>query len=384
MSHLFEFNYHNPTRIVFGPDSFAQLPALVPADARILLLYGGGSIKKNGVYDGIRAALAGRDIVDFGGVEANPTLATLNLAVDLVKREKIGFVLGVGGGSVSDGAKYVASAALYDGDGWDIVIGKYAPKAALPVGIVLTLAATGSESNAAAVVTNTATLDKRAFYVPPARPQFAVLNPTVMASLPVRQLENGIVDAFVHVCEQYLTYPVGALVQDGYAEAVMKALVRLADTFAEHNETVWQQNLMWAANQALCGIIGVGVPQDWATHRIAVELTALWGIDHGRTLSIIQPALLRELIDYKREKLEQLGREVFGQAAPSAEDAIAALEAFYRSVNMPLHLRDAGITEPDAADRVLAGLRAHGKMALGGHAEIDEAKTERIVRAACR
>lgn len=384
MSHLFEFNYHNPTRIVFGPDSFAQLPALVPADARILLLYGGGSIKKNGVYDGIRAALAGRDIVDFGGVEANPTLATLNLAVDLVKREKIGFVLGVGGGSVSDGAKYVASAALYDGDGWDIVIGKYAPKAALPVGIVLTLAATGSESNAAAVVTNTATLDKRAFYVPPARPQFAVLNPTVMASLPVRQLENGIVDAFVHVCEQYLTYPVGALVQDGYAEAVMKALVRLADTFAEHNETVWQQNLMWAANQALCGIIGVGVPQDWATHRIAVELTALWGIDHGRTLSIIQPALLRELIEYKREKLEQLGREVFGLAAPSAEDAIAALEAFYRSVNMPLHLRDAGITEPDAADRVLAGLRAHGKIALGGHAAIDEAKTERIVRATCR
>lgn len=383
MSHLFEFNYHNPTRIVFGPDSFAQLPALVPADARILLLYGGGSIKKNGVYDGIRAALAGRDIVDFGGVEANPTLATLNLAVDVVKREKIGFVLGVGGGSVSDGAKYVASAALYDGDGWDIVIGKYAPKAALPVGIVLTLAATGSESNAAAVVTNTATLDKRAFYVPPARPQFAVLNPTVMASLPVRQLENGIVDAFVHVCEQYLTYPVGALVQDGYAEAVMKALVRLADTFAEHNETVWQQNLMWAANQALCGIIGVGVPQDWATHRIAVELTALWGIDHGRTLSIIQPALLRELIEYKREKLEQLGREVFGLTAPSAEDAIAALEAFYRSVNMPLHLRDAGITEPDAAERVLAGLRAHGKMALGGHAEIDEAKTERIVRAAC-
>lgn len=384
MSHLFEFNYHNPTRIVFGPDSFAQLPALVPADARILLLYGGGSIKKNGVYDGIRAALAGRDIVDFGGVEANPTLETLNLAVDLVKREKIGFILGVGGGSVADGAKYVACAALYDGDGWDIVIGKFAPKQALPVGIVLTLAATGSESNAAAVVTNTATLDKRAFYVPPARPQFAVLNPTVMASLPVRQLENGIVDAFVHVCEQYLTYPVGALVQDGYAEAVMKALVRLADTFAEHNETVWQQNLMWAANQALCGIIGVGVPQDWATHRIAVELTALWGIDHGRTLSIIQPALLRELIEYKREKLEQLGREVFGLTAPSAEDAIASLEAFYRSVNMPLHLRDAGITEPDAADRVLAGLRAHGKMALGGHAEIDEAKTERIVRAACR
>ncbi|WP_234084196.1 iron-containing alcohol dehydrogenase [Azonexus sp. R2A61] len=383
MSHLFAFDYHNPTRIVFGPDSFAQLPALLPAEARVLLLYGGGSIKKNGVYDGIRAALAGRDVVEFGGVEANPTLATLNLAVDLVRREKIGFILGVGGGSVSDGAKYVACAALYDGDGWDIVIGKHQPQQALPVGVVLTLPATGSESNAGSVVTNTATQDKRAFFVPPARPRFAVLNPTVMASLPVRQLENGIVDAFVHVCEQYLTYPVGALVQDGYAEAVMKALVRLAETFDRHAEPDWQQNLMWAANQALCGIIGVGVPQDWATHRIAVELTALWGIDHGRTLAIIQPALLRELIEYKREKLEQFGREVFGLSAPSAEDAIAAMEAFYRSVNMPLHLRDAGINEADAADRVLAGLRAHGKMTLGGHAGIDEVKTERIVRGAC-
>ncbi|MPN03267.1 Alcohol dehydrogenase YqhD [bioreactor metagenome] len=163
----------------------------------------------------------------------------------------------------------------------------------------------------------------------------------------------------------------------------MKALVKLGATFDRHAEPDWQQNLMWAANQALCGVIGVGVPQDWATHRIAVELTALWGIDHGRTLAIIQPALLRELIEYKREKLEQFGREVFGLNAPSAEDAIAALETFYRSVNMPLHLRDAGISEVDAADRVLAGLRAHGKMALGGHAGIDEAKTERIVRAAC-
>ncbi len=383
MSHLFEFSYHNPTRIVFGPDSFQQLPSLLPADARILLLYGGGSIKKNGVYDNIRAALAGRDIVEFAGVEANPTLATLNLAVDLVKREKITFILGVGGGSVSDGAKYVACAGLYDGDGWDIVMGQFVPQVALPVGIVLTLPATGSESNAGSVVTNTTTQDKRAFFVPPARPQFAVLNPTVMSSLPTRQLENGIVDAFVHVCEQYLTYPVGALVQDAYAEAVMKALVRLADTFDQHGQTAWQQNLMWAANQALCGVIGVGVPQDWATHRMAVELTAQWGIDHGRTLSIIQPALLRELIEYKREKLEQLGREVFGLSCASAEDSIVAMETFYRRLNMPLHLRDAGITDSDAAERVLAGLRAHGKIALGGHAEIDEIKTERIVRAAC-
>jgi NADP-dependent alcohol dehydrogenase len=383
MSHLFDFTYHNPTRIVFGPNSFAKLADQVPAQARVLLLYGGGSIKKNGVYERVVAALGDRQVVEFGGVEPNPTQQTLDGAVRKVRAEGADFILGVGGGSVADGAKYVACAALYDGEGWDIVSGKHVPQQALPVGIVLTLPATGSESNYAAVVTDKRTQDKRAFFVPPALPRFAVLDPAVMGSLPVRQLQNGIVDAFVHACEQYLTYPVGALVQDGYAEAVMKALVQLGRSFEQHNQLAWQQNLMWAANQAWCGILGVGVPQDWATHRIAVELTALWDIDHGRTLSIIQPWLLRELIEYKRVKLEQLGRNVFGLANPSAEDSIAALEAFYRHLNMPLHLRDAGIAEADAATRVMDALRTHGKAALGGHAQIDEAKTERILRAAC-
>ncbi|MDP3539435.1 MAG: iron-containing alcohol dehydrogenase [Azonexus sp.] len=383
MSHIFEFSYHNPTQIHFGPNSFASLGELIPRDAKVLLLYGGGSIKRNGIYDQVCNALAGREVSEFGGVEANPTLETLSAAVDQVKRQKINFILGVGGGSVADGAKFIACAALYAGDGWDIVSGKHVATEALPVGIVLTLPATGSESNAGAVVTRKATQEKRVFFVPPARPRFAILNPDVMASLPDRQLENGVVDAFVHVCEQYLTYPVGALVQDGYAEAVMKALKTLADTFDQRQQTTWRQNLMWAANQALCGIIGVGVPVDWATHRMAVELTALYGIDHGRTLSIIQPWLLRELIEAKRAKLEQMGRNVFGLVQPSAEETIAAIETFYRSLGMPVHLSEAGITEPDAATRVMQALRAHGNAALGGHAELDEAKTERIIGAAC-
>lgn len=383
MPHIFEFSYHNPTQIHFGPNSFANLGELIPSDAKVLLLYGGGSIKRNGIYDQVCSALAGREVSEFGGVEANPTLETLSVAVDQVKRQKINFILGVGGGSVADGAKFIACAALYAGDGWDIVSGKHVPTEALPVGIVLTLPATGSESNAGAVVTRKATQEKRVFFVPPARPRFAILNPEVMASLPDRQLENGVVDAFVHVCEQYLTYPVGALVQDGYAEAVMKALKMLADTFDQRQQTTWRQNLMWAANQALCGIIGVGVPVDWATHRMAVELTALYGIDHGRTLSIIQPWLLRELIEAKRAKLEQMGCNVFGLAQPSAEDTIGAIETFYRSLGMPVHLSEAAVTEPDAAARVMQALRAHGNAALGGHAELDEAKTERIIGAAC-
>ena len=383
MAYLFDFNYSNPPPFVSAPPGFARLVELFPPEARVLRLYGGGSIKRNGVYEQVTQALAGRQIVEFAGVEPNPTLETLEQAVALVREQGVDFILGVGGGSVSDGAKFVACAALYDGDGWDIVSGKHAPRQALPVGIVLTLPATGSGSNVGAVVTKRATQQKKVFYVPPARPRFAILNPQVMASLPDRQLENGIVDAFVHVCEQYLTYPVGALVQDGYAEAVMKALKTLADTFDQRHDNAWRQNLMWAANQALCGVSGVGVPQDWITHRIAVELTALWGIDHGRTLSIVQPWLLRELVEPKRAKLEQLGRNVFGRAEPSAEDTIAAIEAFYRSLRMPLHLREAGIMESDAAGRVWQAVQEHGNAALGTHAEVDAAKTERIVRAAC-
>ncbi|MFZ4535980.1 iron-containing alcohol dehydrogenase [Propionivibrio sp.] len=383
MQHMFEFCYHNPTQVHFGLDSFAKLSELIPRNAKVLMLYGAGSIKRNGIYEQITQILSGYQVVEFGGVEANPTLETLDRAVDIVRAQNLDFILAVGGGSVSDGAKFVASASLYEGDGWDIVSGKHVVEKALPVGVVLTLPATGSESNAGAVVTRAATHEKRVFYVQPARPRFAILNPQVMASLPDRQLENGLVDAFVHVCEQYLTYPVGALVQDGYGEAVMRALKTLADSFDQRRETGWTQNLMWAANQALCGIIGVGVPQDWATHRMAVELTALYGIDHARTLSILQPSLLRETIRAKGAKLEQMGRNVFGLSNPTAEATIAAIEALYRSVNMPLHLRDTDISDSGAVPRIMQALRNHGNSALGGHAELDEARTERIIRAAC-
>jgi NADP-dependent alcohol dehydrogenase len=383
MHALFQFSHHNPTQIHFGPDSFALLATLIPVEARVLLLYGGGSIKANGVYAEVTQALAAHRVVEFGGVEANPTLETLNRAVAVVREQGLDFILGVGGGSVSDGAKFVASAALYDGDGWDIVSGRHAVTEALPVGVVLTLPATGSESNAAAVVTRAATREKRVFYAQPTRPRFAILNPRVMASLPDRQLANGLVDAFVHVCEQYLTYPVGALVQDGYAEAVLRALKTLADSFERRREPDWGQNLMWAANQALCGIIGVGVPQDWATHRLAVQLTALYDIDHGRTLSIIQPFVLREGIEARRAKLEQMGRQVFGLAQPSAEGVIAAIEAMYRGLGMPLHLREAGVSEADAAGRVLALAREQGHVPFKGAMPLGEGQVERVIWGAC-
>lgn len=381
--HLLAFSYHNPTFLQFGHGSLQTLASLLPAQARVLLLYGGGSIKQNGVYEQVRAALAGHVHAEFAGVEANPTLETLNRAVELVRRERLDFVLGVGGGSVSDGAKFVAAAALYDGDGWDIVSGQHTVTAALPVGVVLTLPATGSESNAAAVVTRAATCEKRVFYAQPVRPRFAVLDPSVMASLPDRQLQNGLVDAFVHVCEQYLTWPVGALIQDGYAETVLRTLWQLAQDFGQRREPQWAQNLMWAANQALCGILGVGVPQDWATHRLAVQLTALYGLDHGRTLSILQPWVLREGIEVRRAKLEQMGSRVFGLLQPTAEQVIVAIENMYRVLDMPLHLHEAGIVDADAAERVLASARAQGHVPFRGALPLDEAQVERIIRAAC-
>lgn len=383
MTHILEFSYHNPTQIHFGPGSLAKLDALIPGNAKPLLLYGGGSIKRNGVYADVMKALAGRSVVEFGGVEPNPTLETLNRAVAMVRAQGLDFILAVGGGSVVDGAKFVAAAALYEGDGWDIVSGAHAVTRALPVGVVLTLAATGSESNAGAVITRQATQQKKVYFAPAAQPHFAILNPQVLASLPDRQLENGIVDAFVHVCEQYLTYPVGALVQDGYAEALLRALRTLAQTFGQRRDLGWLQNLMWAANQALNWLVGAGVPHDWATHRLAVELTALYDIDHARTLSILQPWLLRETIEAKRAKLEQMGRNVFGLSRATAEDTIAEIEALYRSLGMPVHLREAGVNDPDAADRVMKAVREHGNAALGGHAQLDAAKTEHIIRAAC-
>lgn len=383
MPPLFEFVWHNPTRIHFGPDCYRHLAELVSPEARVLLLYGGGSIKANGVHAAVTAALAGRTVVEFGGVEPNPTLETLNRAVEVVRRERLDFILGAGGGSVIDGAKFVAAAACYDGDGWDIVIGRHAVTEALPVGVVLTLPATGSESNTAAVVTRAATREKRVFYAAPVRPRFALLNPQVMASLPDRQLANGLVDAFVHACEQYLTVPTGALVQEGYAEAVMKALVTLAGRWEQRRQPDWGQNLMWAANQALCGVLGLGLPQDWATHRLAVQLTALYDLDHGRTLSIVQPWLLRVGIEARRAKLEQMGRAVFGLDGAAAEQVIAVLEGMYRSLGMPVHLREAGVDDPRAAERVLALARAQGHVPFRGAMPLSEGEVERVIRGAC-
>lgn len=381
-----QFSYVNPTQIHFGQGQISAVSSAIPSTSKVLVIYGGGSIKKNGIYDQVSKALEGHQWQEFSGVEPNPTAETLDKAVAIVKEQGIDYILAVGGGSVIDGSKYVAAAAKYDGDGWDILIGKHTVSDAVPLGAILTLPATGSESNQGAVITKKATQDKLAFLSPFVQPKFAVLDPDAMKTLPERQLINGIVDAWVHVCEQYITLPSGAMVQDGYAETLLKNLKALGNSFDDRDSNKWRSNLMWSANQALNGLIGTGVPQDWATHMIGHELTALWGVDHARSLAIIQPSLLRNQIESKRAKLEQMGKNVFGleQNDDLAERTINEIEAFYHSLEVATQLTEHGEDKPGAIASVLEQLKSHGLVALGEGQAITLEESEKILESAIK
>ncbi|EGQ7960133.1 TPA: iron-containing alcohol dehydrogenase [Vibrio parahaemolyticus] len=378
------FSYVNPTKIFFGQQQIAAIKDAIPADQRVLVIYGGGSIKKNGVYDQVAEALTGHEWSEFSGVEPNPTKETLDKAVAIVKDQNIDFILAVGGGSVIDGSKYVAAASKYDGDGWDIMIGKHQVTEATPLAAILTLPATGSESNMGAVITKAETQDKLPFMSPAVQPKFAVLDPDVMKTLPERQLINGIVDAWVHVCEQYITLPTGAMVQDGYAETLLKTLKTLGEQFAERDDDQWRANLMWSANQALNGLIGSGVPHDWATHMIGHELTALWGVDHARSLAIIQPSLLRNQMQFKRAKLEQMGRNVFGLESSDdlAERTIEAIEAFYHQLGVATQLESYDESREQAIDAIIDQLNKHGMTVLGENQAITLERSREILELA--
>ncbi|MBH0014015.1 iron-containing alcohol dehydrogenase [Pseudoalteromonas sp. NZS100_1] len=378
-----KFSYVNPTLIQFGQEQIASLTDLIAKDQKVLVVYGGGSIKKNGVYDQVAAALEGFDWVEFSGVGANPTIEVLDQAVKICKEQDIDFVLGVGGGSVIDGVKYIAASAVYDGEGWDIPTGKHKVTSALPIGAVLTLPATGSESNQGSVVSKAATKQKLPFMSPAVQPKFAIMDPDVMKTLPQRQLVNGLVDAWVHTCEQYLTFPETALVQEGYAEALLRTLKTLGDNF-ENQDDAWRANLMWAANQALNGLIGSGVSQDWATHMIGHELTAAYGVDHARSLAIVQPSLLRNQFAVKKAKLEQMGKNVFGleQSDDLAEKTIAAIEAFYHSLDVATVLTEHGDDKAAAIDNIIGKLEAHGMLALGENQAITLKESREILEQA--
>lgn len=383
---MFNFSYQNPTRIVFGEGQISQLANLVPQGAKVLLTYGGGSIKHNGVYQQVLQALAGFEVVEFSGIEPNPSFETLLKAVELVKAENITYLLPVGGGSVVDGTKFIAAAALYEGDPWDILAKKAPVTKAMPLGCVLTLPATGTESNGNSVVTRYSTQEKLSFASPLVYPQFAVLDPTVTFSLPPKQVANGVVDAFVHVMEQYMTYPVNAAVQDRFAEGLLLTLIEQGPLALKDPQNYdIRANVMWAATMALNGLIGQGVPQDWATHMIGHELTALYGLDHAQTLAIVLPALLQQQRVQKRAKLLQYGKRVFNLQHHDEErlidETIAHTRAFFEQMGVPTRMADYGI-KADAVDALVAKLEQHRMFKLGEHGDITLDVSRQILTAA--
>ena len=380
------FTFHNPTRIVFGENQISQLAKLVPADARILFTYGGGSIKKNGVYDQVVDALKDRPLFEFGGIEPTPRYETLMRAAATVKENHLDFLLAVGGGSVIDGTKFIAAAVEFDGEPWNI-LAKHAPvTSALPLGCVLTLPATGTESNGNSVITRASTQEKLSFGSPLVYPQFAILDPTITYSLPPRQMANGVVDAFVHIMEQYLTFPVDAKVQDRFAEGLLLTLIEEGPrSLQEPNNYAVRSNVMWAATMALNGLIGVGVPQDWATHMIGHEITALHGLDHAQTLAIVLPAVMQHQRQQKRDKLIQYGRRVWNLQHADEDQlidaAIAATRQFFEQMGTPTRLRDYQI-ETASIDKLVAQLQSHNLLKLGEHGDITLDASRRILELA--
>ena len=372
---MLNFEFQNPTRIVFGRETVAKLDTLVPAAARVLILYGGQSAEKNGTLQEARNALGARERREFGGIEPNPSYETMIKAVELVRAEKLDYLLAVGGGSVIDGTKFVAAAAAFAGDPWQILesFGGDVTQA-LPFGVVLTLPATGSEMNCGSVITRKSTKTKAFFSSPQVFPQFSILDPTKTYTLPARQLANGVVDSFTHVVEQYLTYPVGGRVQDRLAEGLLQTLIEIGPKVVkEPADYETRANQMWTATMALNGLVGAGVPQDWATHLVGHELTAQFGMDHAQTLAVLLPSMLNVRRADKRAKLLQYAQRVWGITQGSEDErideAIARTRAFFESVGVKTRLADYGVAA-DAIDGLVRLLQVHGMTQLGERQDV--------------
>lgn len=382
------FEFKNPTKIIFGKDSIGKLKEEIPANAKVLLLYGGGSIKKNGIYDQVKTALSTVDLIEFGGIPANPEYATLMQALDVIKANKITYLLAVGGGSVIDGTKFLSAAAVYDGDTpWDILTKNIRTEKGMPFGTVLTLPATGSEMNSGAVITRKETKEKLAMGGPGLFPQFSILDPEVVKSIPQRQLANGLTDAFTHVLEQYMTYPVDAKLQDRFAESILQTLIEIAPAVLKDEfDYKSASNFMWSCTMALNGLIQKGVPTDWAIHAMGHELTALYGIDHARTLAIITESHYKYNFESKKEKLAQYGERVWNINEGSTEDkAYAAIEkttAFFQSLGIDTKLSDYTNDYKGTAEEISKRFTERGWLGLGEHQSLSPINVEEIIKMA--
>lgn len=382
---MYNFEYKNPVKIIFGKRTIPKVADEIPKNSKILLIYGGGSIKKTGVYDQVTNALQDFDLLEFGGIEPNPHYETCMKAVDLAKKENVNFLLAVGGGSVLDAAKFIAAAAKYeDGDPWDILARRYEVevKDALPLGDVLTLPATGSEMNGNSVITRVSSQEKMAFGSPKVMPQFSILDPECVFTLPDRQVANGVADAFVHVMEQYLTFPVNSPIQDRFAESILQTLIEEGPkVLANRNDYDAAANFMWSATLALNGLIGSGVPQDWATHMIGHELTAYHGIDHARTLAIVLPGMMHIKRENKKDKILQYGERIWGITEGTYKEridkTIEKTVEFFESLGIPCTLPEYDVP-PETIDKIKDRFNQRDSK-LGEKSDIDYNQVEEIL-----
>ncbi|WP_372865848.1 iron-containing alcohol dehydrogenase [Pseudomonas sp.] len=383
---MLNFDFYNPTHISFGEGRIAELDRLIPAKARVLVLFGGDSARRTGTLAEVQGALADREVLLFGGIEPNPSYETLMEAVALVRREAVDFLLAVGGGSVIDGTKFVAAAANYAGEPWEI-LQSHGSKVtqALPFGAVLTLPATGSEMNNGGVVTRKSEQAKLPFRNKLLFPVFSILDPSKTFTLPERQVANGVVDAFVHVVEQYLTYPSDAPVQDRFAEGLLLTLIEFGPkALSQPQDYQVRANLMWVATLALNGLIGAGVPQDWATHMIGHEITALYGLDHAQTLAVVLPVMLQQRRAAKHAKLLQYAERVWGLSSGSEEQridaAIVRTRDFFEALGVKTRLGDYQLGQ-EVVEPLIAQLEAHGMTRLGEQRDVTPAISRQVLQA---
>ena len=382
------FEFKNPTKIIFGKGTIEKLESEIPADAKVLLLYGGGSIKKNGIYEQVTKALLKVDVIEFGGIPANPEYSVLMEALQVIKDKGINYLLAVGGGSVIDGTKFLSAAAVYDGDTpWEILTKNVKTQKGMPFGTVLTLPATGSEMNSGAVITRAETKEKLAMGGPGLFPEFSILDPQVISSIPERQLVNGITDAFTHVLEQYMTYPIEASLQDRFAESILQTLIEVAPkVIKDPTDYKPAADFMWSCTMALNGLIQKGVPGDWAVHMMGHELTALFGIDHARTLAVIAPSHYKYNFEAKKEKLAQYGERVWNITEGSIDDkayaAIEKTEAFFQGLGIDTKLSDYTKDYEGTAEEISKRFTARGWKGLGENQDLSPDKVEKIVKMA--
>lgn len=381
---MLNFTFHNPTKVFFGRDTIRQITGDIPKDSRVMITFGGGSARQNGALNEVQTALQGYDVTLFGGIEPNPEYETLIKGVVIAREKKINYLIAVGGGSVIDGTKFMAAAIPFSGAPFLLLDNKGSDIChALPVGAVVTLPASGSEMNSRAIISRRNFMVKRAIMNSVLFPRFAVLDPTKTYTLPARQIGNGVVDTFVHVLEQYLTYPVGGSVQDRLAEGLLHVLIEegpKALTDPENYDV--RANLMWAATLGLNGLIGAGVPQDWAAHRFGYELTVLYGLDHARTLAVLVPAMLQVRAQGKQQKLLQYANRIWGITSGSEEEriekAIYKTRMFFESMGLPTRLAGCHVTNVNI-DRIVGILEEHGMINLGENNDVTLAMMRKIL-----